>query len=56
MSNRAVWNVRLRHESLTKEKKGKRMKRRTRLRNGLQEALDRRAPEPSETPSEGAQE
>jgi hypothetical protein len=48
MSNRAVWNVRLRHESLTKEKKGKRMKRRTRLRNGVQEALDRSQPEKSD--------
>jgi len=45
MSNRAIWNVRLRHEALVKPNKGKRTKRRARLRIGLQEALDRKQPE-----------
>ena len=45
MSNRAIWNVRLRHESLVKPRKGKRTKRRARVRIGLQEALDRQQPE-----------
>jgi hypothetical protein len=49
MSNRAIWNVRKRHEWLTKPQKGKRLKRRARLRNGLQDALDRREPEADET-------
>jgi len=49
MSNRAIWNVRLRHESLTKPHTKKRVKRRARVRIGLQEALDRQQPDPSET-------
>ena len=53
MSNRAIWNVRKRHESLTKPQKRKRLKRRARLRNGLQAALDRKATEAAE--SEGAE-
>jgi hypothetical protein len=48
MSNRAIWNVRLRHEWLQKEHKGKRIKRRTRLRIGLQDAIERQEPEPGE--------
>ena len=43
MSNRAIWNVRLRHVWLTTPLKGKRMKRRQRLRIGLEEALQRKA-------------
>jgi hypothetical protein len=43
MSNRALWNVRLRHEWLTTPLKGKRLKRRKRLRVGLQQAMDRKA-------------
>ncbi len=54
MSNRAIWNVRLRHEWLTKPQKGKRMKRRTRLRNGMQDALDRQQPDQEDAPSESA--
>lgn len=54
MSNRALWNVRLRHESLVKPRKGKRMKRRTRLRNGVQEALDREQTDADQEPSEAA--
>lgn len=43
MSNIAVWNVRLRHESLSTEHKGKYISRRKRSRIGLQDALDRKA-------------
>jgi hypothetical protein len=43
MSNRAIWNVRLRHVWLATPLKGKRMKRRQRLRIGLEEALQRKA-------------
>ena len=56
MSNRAIWNVRLRHESLVKPLKGKRNKRRARLRIGLQEALDRREPEQGQAAEGSAQE
>jgi len=35
MSNRAIWNVRLRHEWLRKPKKGKRLKNRDRVRLGM---------------------
>lgn len=49
MSNYAVWNVRLRHESLSKDRKGKYLSRRKRARIGLQEALDRKAGTPSES-------
>jgi len=50
MSNRAIWNVRRRHEWLTKPLKGKRLKKRSRTRVGLQAAIDRRteAPAPAE--------
>ena len=43
MANYAVWNVRRRHESLAKPKKGKYLSLRKRNRIGLQEALDRKA-------------
>ncbi|MFO7180201.1 MAG: hypothetical protein DIU78_015990 [Pseudomonadota bacterium] len=43
MSNRAVWNVRLRHEWLAKPLKGKRLKKRKRVRIGLEQALERRS-------------
>jgi hypothetical protein len=42
MSNRAIWNVRRRHEWLSTPLKGKHLKRRKRLRIGLQQALDRK--------------
>ncbi len=42
MANYAVWNVRLRHESLSSPKKGKYLSRRKRSRIGLQEAIDRK--------------
>jgi hypothetical protein len=43
MGNRALWNVRKRHEWLATPLKAKRVKRASRLRNGLQEAMDRKA-------------
>jgi hypothetical protein len=43
MANRAIWNVRKRHEWLAKPLKTKRIKRAQRLRCGLQEAIDRKA-------------
>jgi hypothetical protein len=57
MSNRSLWNVRLRHVWLTTPLRGKRMKRRQRVRIGLEEALVRKAkgkldePTPSATES-----
>jgi hypothetical protein len=56
MSNRAIWNVRLRHEALVKPHKSKRNKRRARVRIGLQEALDRRAPDQGEAAEGSTQE
>ncbi len=50
MSNRAIWNVRKRHEWLATPLKAKRLKRAGRLRCGLQDALDRKVkPEVEET-------
>jgi hypothetical protein len=43
MANRAIWNVRKRHEWLAKPLKSKRVKRAQRLRCGLQEAIDRKS-------------
>jgi hypothetical protein len=42
MSNRAIWSMRKRHEWLATPLKARRVKRSTRLRCGLQEALDRK--------------
>jgi hypothetical protein len=53
MSNRALWNVRRRHEWLATPLKGKHLKRRKRLRIGLQQALDRKGG--SETPPSPAE-
>lgn len=47
MSNRAIWNVRRRHEWLTKPIKGKRLKKRSRTRIGLQAAIERREAAPA---------
>lgn len=52
MSNRAIWNVRLRHVWLATPLKGKRMKRRQRLRIGLEEALLRKAKNNPQTANE----
>ena len=43
MANRAIWNVRKRHEWLSTPLKSKRIKRAQRLRCGLQDAIDRKA-------------
>jgi hypothetical protein len=43
MANRAIWNVRKRHEWLATPLKAKRVKRAQRLRNGMQDAIDRKA-------------
>jgi hypothetical protein len=43
MSNRSIWSVRQRHEWLRNAGKGKRLKRRKRLRIGLEQALQRKA-------------
>ena len=50
MSNRAIWNVRKRHEWLAKPLARKRVKRSKRLRCGLQDAMDRKA---AKKPAEG---
>ena len=52
MANRAIWNVRRRHEWLAKSLKGKRLKRRSRVRIGLEGAMERGAPEPVAEPKE----
>jgi hypothetical protein len=44
MSNRALWNVRRRHEWLTTPLAKKRVKARSRNRVGLEAALARKAP------------
>jgi len=54
MSNRALWNVRLKHESLGKPLKKKRIKRRQRLRIGLEQALQRRAKKLKSAPSDAS--
>ena len=52
MSNRALWNVRRRHEWLSTPLKAKRFKRRKRLRIGLEQALERkRGKEAAATPA-----
>jgi hypothetical protein len=43
MANRAIWNMRKRHEWLATPLKKKRVKRATRVRCGLQDAVDRKA-------------
>lgn len=53
MSNRAIWNVRQRHESLATPKKKKRISLRKRSRIGLEAALVRKreaAAKPAEEP------
>jgi len=49
MANRAIWNMRKRHEWLAKPLKKKRVKRATRVRCGLQDALDRKAARANKT-------
>jgi hypothetical protein len=54
MSNRAIWNVRLRHVWLATPLKGKRMKKRQRVRIGLEEALQRKAAKAARPDAESA--
>jgi len=49
MANRAIWSMRKRHEWLATPLKGRRIKRAARLRNGMQDAIDRKAPATTET-------
>lgn len=42
MANRAIWSMRKRHEWLATPLKKRRVKRATRVRCGLQEAIDRK--------------
>lgn len=49
MSNRALWDIRKRHVWLSKPQKGKALKRRARVRCGLQFAIDRKAPAADES-------
>lgn len=52
MANRCVWTVRQKHEWMATPLKGKRLKRRKRVRLGLEAALLRKAkPEPANEPS-----
>lgn len=56
MSNRAIWNVRLRHVWLSTPLKGKRLKRRQRMRIGLEDALQRKAKNAPAAPAQGESE
>ncbi|HEY3234409.1 MAG TPA: hypothetical protein VGJ84_06815 [Polyangiaceae bacterium] len=53
MSNRCLWNVRQRHEWLRTPLKGKHLKRRKRMRIGLEQALQRKLG-PAASDAEGA--
>ena len=56
MSNRAIWNVRLRHVWLTTPLKGKRVKKRARTRVGLEAALERKGRPAADAAAEGSSE
>jgi hypothetical protein len=56
MSNRAKWNVRLRHVWLSTPLKGKRVKKRARTRVGLEAALERKGKAAADAAAEGSQE
>lgn len=43
MSNRALWSMKKKHEWLATPTKPKRIKRATKVRCGLQDAIDRKA-------------
>ncbi|HET9953726.1 MAG TPA: hypothetical protein VFQ61_04465 [Polyangiaceae bacterium] len=47
MANRAIWNVRMRHEWLATPLKGKRLSKRKRARIGIEQARERKAPAPA---------
>lgn len=48
MANRAIWSMRKRHEWLATPLKKRRVKRATRVRCGLQDAIDRKSGNASE--------
>jgi hypothetical protein len=48
MANRAIWSMRKRHEWLATPLKKRRVKRATRVRCGLQDAIDRKSGNTSE--------
>lgn len=54
MANRAIWSVRRRHEWLATPLKKNRNKRRSRLRIGQEDALQRKAAQAPEQPAEAA--
>lgn len=56
MSNRAIWNVRLRHVWLSTPLKGKRFKKRQRSRVGMEAALARKAGPAAEASGDESQE
>ena len=56
MSNRAIWNVRLRHVWLATPLKGKRLKKRQRVRIGLEDALQRKSKSARSEPAPAEQE
>jgi hypothetical protein len=53
MANRAIWNVRMRHEWLTTPLKGKRLSKRKRSRIGIEQAKERKAQGPDAPPANG---
>lgn len=54
MANRAIWSMRKRHEWLATPLKPKKIKRSGRLRNGMQDAIDRKlGTEPAESNTQG---
>ena len=55
MSNRAIWNVRQRHEWLREPLRGKKLKRRKRLRIGLEQALERKRAKAGNQEASGGQ-
>jgi hypothetical protein len=55
MANRAIWNVRMRHEWLVTPLKGKRLSKRKRARIGIEQARERKAlANPVETETEAS--
>jgi len=52
MANRAIWSMRKRHEWLATPLKARRVKRATRVRCGLQDALDRKVDKKSSSSEE----
>ena len=51
MANRAIWSVRLKHEWLATPLKGKHLKKRKRVRLGLEAALERKRKAAKDAPA-----